>query len=297
MQFYKTFKVNLPSGKEKNIVIKSHKNKNEYFFTDDKIWVRNFAKTNVKPSDINNFYSEEEIQMLLNNEVKNNEIQTLDLMSEIKDFKKVLIISDGYGFKDASTWLDQIPNDVKIIANYGACRFWNSKRLPNYMLVTNPFDDALVYLPEKIFPMLIASSRTNPNFLRRYANTIIKYFPTPDENYESHSSHNNPMRIDEYRNSIAASVSVAFKMNCEKLLIAYPVNAYEKQRPATEKIEENELYYYPQQKISCNIIDANLFWYKLGKPNANICYSGIKNSLKFANYIETNMIRNFYEYK
>jgi hypothetical protein len=86
-------------------------------------------------------------------------------------------------------------------------------------------------------------------------------------------------------------------MNCEKLLIAYSVNAYEKQRPATEKIEENELYYYPQQKISCNIIDANLFWYKLGKPNANICYSGIKNSLKFANYIETNMIRNFYEYK
>ena len=111
MQFYKTFKVNLPSGKDKNIVIKSHKNKNEYFFTDDKIWVRNFAKTNVKPSDINNFYSEEEIQMLLNNEVKNNEIQTLDLMSEIKDFKKVL------------RWYDYFENESNlIILDINDCR-------------------------------------------------------------------------------------------------------------------------------------------------------------------------------
>lgn len=296
MEFYKAFKVNLPDGKDKNVTIKIHKNKNDYFLTDDKIWIRNFAKTNVKPLDINNFYSENEIQLLLSNEIKNSEVQTFDLLSEIKDTKKILIISDGYGFKEANTWLDDLPKDIKIIANYGACRFWNSKRLPNYMFVTNPFDDALVYLPERIFPVLIASSRTNNNFIKRYANTIIKYYPTPDENYESPVAHNTSLNIDEYRNSIAASISVAFKMNCEKLCIAYPINAYEKQRPATEKIENTDLFFYPQQKISKNIIDANVFWYRLGKPKANICYTGIKNSLKFANYIEPNMIRKFYEY-
>ena len=275
MESYKTFKVNLPNGKDKNVTIKIHKNKNDYFLTDDKIWVRNFAKTNVKPLDINNFYNEKEIQLLLDNEIKNHELQTFDFASEIKQNKKVLIISDGYGFQNSSTWLDQIPNDVKIIANYGACRFWNSKRMPNYMVATNPFSDALVYLPERIFPILITSARTNNDFLKRYANTIIKYYPTPDENYESPISHNSPLYIDEYRSSIAASVAIAHKMGCEKLCLAYPINAYEKQRPATEKIEDTELFFYPQQKIARNLIDANIFWHKLGKPNANICYTGI----------------------
>jgi len=296
MESYKTFKVNLPDNKEKNITLRQHKNKNDYFFTDDKIWIRDFSKVNAKPIDINNFYSESEIKMLLINETKNQEIQTFDFTSEIKTNKKVLIISDGLGFKDAASWIDTIPSDVKIITNYGACRFWNSKRLPNYMVITNPFDDALLYLPEKIFPILIASSRANTNFIKRYANTIIKYYPTPDENYESPASHNNPVHIDEYRNSLAASISIAFKMGCEKLCIAYPINAYEKQRPATEKIENTDLFFYPQQRIARNIIDANIFWYKMNKPNANVCYSGIKNCLKFANYIEPHMIRKFYEY-
>ena len=234
--------------------------------------------------------------MLLNNEIKNSELSTLDLMSEIKDAKKILIISDGYGFENAKLWIDQLPNDVKIVANYGACRFWNFKRLPNYMVVNNPFDDALLYLPERIFPILIASSRTNNNFLKRYINTIIKYYPTPDENYESPSSHYSPLHVDEYRNSIATSINVAFKMKCEKLCVAYPINAYEKQRPATEKIKDTNLFYYPQQKIANNIIDANLFWFKLNNPKAVISYCGVKNSLDFANYIEPDMIRKFYEY-
>jgi hypothetical protein len=68
MEFYKTFKVNLSENRDKNVTIKIHKNKNEYFLTDDKIWIRNFAKSNVKPVDINNFYSESEIQLLLINE-------------------------------------------------------------------------------------------------------------------------------------------------------------------------------------------------------------------------------------
>jgi hypothetical protein len=297
MEFYKTFKVNLPENRDKNVTIKIHKNKNEYFLTDDKIWIRNFAKSNVKPVDINNFYSESEIQLLLINETKNHEVETFDFTSEIKTCKKILIISDGYGFKDSSQWIDQLPSDVKIITNYGACRFWNAKRLPDYMVITNPFDDALVYLPERIFPILIASSRTNNNFVKRYANTIIKYYPTPDEKYESPVSHSNPVHIDECRSSIAASINIAFKMNCEKLCIAYPINAYEKQRPATEKIENTELFCYPQQKISMNVIEGNIFWYKLGKTNANICFTGIKNALKFANYIEPNMIRKFYEHQ
>ena len=296
MDFFKTFKVNLAEKKEKTVTIKLHKNKNEYFLTSDKIWVRNYNKINANPIDINNLYNENEIEMLLANEIKNNELSTLDLMSELKEIKKILIISDGFGFEDSEKLISNLPNDVKIIANYGACRFWKHKRLPNYMVATNPFDDASLYLPEKIFPILIASSRTNNNFLKRYINTIIKYYPTPDENYESPSSHNNPLHIDEYRSSIASSIIIAFKMNCEKLCIAYPINAYEKQRPATEQIPDTNYYFYPQQKIAKNIIDANLFWYKMNKPSATISYCGIKNSLDFANYIEPDLIKNFYEY-
>ena len=296
MEFYKTFKLKIPNNKEKNITIKIHKNKNEYFLTDDKIWVRNFAKNNAKPIDINNFYSESEIKTLLDNEIKNQELQTFDFSSELKESKKILIISDGYGFENAAEWLNNIPNDVKIIANYGACRYWDSKRLPNYMIMNNPFEDALIYLPEKVFPVLLASSRVNNNFVKRYINAIIKYYPTPDINYESPSSHNNAVHIDEYRSSIAASISIAYKMKCEKLCIAYPINAYEKERPGTEKIEDTEMFFYPQQKIARNIIDANIFWYKFAKNKSNICYTGIKNSLQFANYIEPDMIRKIYEY-
>ena len=53
MQSYKSFKVNLPNNKEKNVTIKLHKNKNDYYLTDENIWVRNFLKQNVVPKDIN----------------------------------------------------------------------------------------------------------------------------------------------------------------------------------------------------------------------------------------------------
>lgn len=296
MDFYKTFKLKIPNNKEKKIVIKIHKNKNEYFLTDDKIWVRNFAKSNAKPIDINNFYSESEIKILLENELRNQEIKTFDFSSEVKENKKILIISDGYGFENSFNWIDKVPSDVKIIANYGACRRWNSKRLPNYMVMNNPFEDALIYLPEKVFPILLTSSRTNHNFIKRYINAIIKYYPTPDVNYESPASHDSSVHIDEYRSSLAASIAIAYKMGCEKLCIAYPINAYDKERPGTEKIEDTELFFYPQQRIARNIIDANIFWYKLAKNKINICYTGIKNSLQFANYIEPDIIKNIYEH-
>jgi hypothetical protein len=295
IQSYKSFKVNLHNNKEKNVTIKLHKNKNDYYLTDENIWVRNFLKQNVVPKDINNFYGKEEVKTLLENEMVNQEIQTLDFFSETITHKKILIISDGFGFSDSSSWLDRLPKDVKIITVYGASRFWKSKRLPDYMVFTNPFEDSLTCLPERIFPFLIASTRSCNKFIKRYPNKIFRYNTTPDENYESPISHKSADYVDEYRSSISAAIIIASKMKCEKLCIAYPINAYEKQRPGTEKIEDTNFYFYPQQKIAKNIIDANLFWQKLGKSNTNISYIGIKNSLLFANYIEPNNLEKFYE--
>lgn len=293
---YKTFKVRLEDNKEKSITIKLHKNKNEYFLTEDNIWVRNFFKSNVTPKDINNFYKQNEIDVILQNEIKNQEKNMLDFFSETINHKKILIIADGYGFQNSSEWLDKLPTDIKIITVYGASRFWNSKRLPNYMVLTDPFETSLSYLPEKLFPILLSSARSCNQFIERYPNKIYKYYTTPDETYESPVSYENQKYIDEYRSAISAAIVIASKMNCEKLCIAYPINAYVKERPGTIKLDETNYFYYPQQKIARNIIDANLFWYKMNKQNINISYIGMKNSLLFANYIEPNNLNKFYEY-
>lgn len=289
----KTTRVKLGENKYQDILIKQHKNNNEYLLNKDGIWIRNFCKKNCVAKDINQLYGKHEIEILLQNEHNNQKSSFIDYFSENIVNKKVLIISDGWGYNPNNYWIDNIPEDVKIISVHGSLRFWKNNRLPNYYVFTNPFDNCMVYYPEMYFPTMLASTRANHKFISRYQNNVLIYNTTPDQYYESPISHNSSNYVDEYRNAIGAAINLAHFMNADKICLAYPVDAYKEERPTT--IQMGKAHVYPQQLMSANIIDSMLFWYKLNKPYSKISYCGIENLLSYAKYVKEESILRFFD--
>lgn len=293
MQALKKQRIKISDNVYQDIFIKQHKNKNEYLLTKDNIWIRNFTKTNCLAKDINNLYEKSEIEILLQNEINNQRTNYIDLFSENIANKKVLIISDGFGYNQTNYWINNIPKDVKIMCVHGSLRFWKNQRLPNYYTFTNPFDSSIIFYPEQFFPFMITSTRANHKFISKWKNNIYVYKATPDEYYESSMSYNSPNYIDEYRNAIAASIHICYLMGAEKICLAYPIDAYKEERPAT--VQMGNAHVYPQQLISANIIDAMLFWYKINKPSCKFSYCGIENLLLFAKYVKEESIYRFFD--
>ena len=293
MHRLKTQRVKLGENNYQDIIIKNHANNNDYFLNKDNLWIRNFGKRNCVAEDINNLYEKSEIEILLQNEVNNQKSKYIDLFSENITNKKVLIISDGFGYSSQNYWIDNIPSDVKIICVHGSLRFWKNQRLPDYYVFTNPFENSMIYYPEMYFPFMIASTRSNHKFVSRYQNNVYVYNTTPDQYYESSLSHNSSNYIDEYRNAVAAAINLAYFMNAEKICLAYPIDAYKEERSATIKM--GSAFVYPQQIMSSNIIDAMLFWYKFNKPSSKIFYCGIENLFHYAKYVKEESIFRFFD--
>lgn len=292
MQKLKYQKVKISENDSIDLLFNNHRNQNEYILNKNNLWIRNFGKQNCIPKDINNLFGEEEIQILLSNEVNNSNPNHIDLFSEFITVPKILIISDGFGFDSQKEWIKNIPDDVKIICVHGTLRFWDSERLPDYYVLTNPFENALQFFPEKYFPFLIASSRANPSFISNFQNLKFIYNSTPDQNYESPISHNSSKYVDEYRNAIAASLCIAYFMKAEKICLAYPIDAYKEFRETT--IKYDDAYVYPQQIMSANIIDSMIFWYRYNRLNTKIVYTGVKNCMLFSKYVYEEDVINFF---
>ena len=280
---HKVVNVTTINGEKVPLSIKRHKNRNEYALTDN-FWVRNFNSPDVKPIDINRLFEENELKYVLDNEIKNSKMGIPLLSKDTASINNLIIISDGYGFKDHQK-IKKLKENFKILVINHALRFWESTQFPSLMLMNNSTDMAMSAMPMGQMPQLIASRRTHHPFLRGYQNNMYMYDPVPDEFYQSSTAKDSPAYLDDYRNPICAAISFANFLNVQNIFLLGCSYAYGENRPGTIKVGENA-YQYPQQQLGDKIIDLNLFWYKFGNKNRQIFHIGLENSYKFSKYLK-----------
>jgi len=271
-------------GKREDMLFRVDASRNEYIQIGN-YWIRNFAKANVVSKDINDLYNDEEIKVLIDNEIKNAKLNAPNILDENFSFENVLIIGDGFGFDEHKDLLNNIREDFCVIAINNTMRFWQAIKLPDFFLVTNPFENIFSQTPEKAFPKLIASRRANNKFVSFYRNIKYFYDPACDSKYQSPISKDAVQFIDEYRNPVCAALGCAYYFNAKNIFLAYCSDAYKEMRPGCDKISDG-IFCYPQQILANKIINANIFWNKLSNTNNMIYYTGIKNSFTFAKYLQ-----------
>lgn len=271
------------------IVIKKHANRNEYFKVDN-LWVRNFNRQHVSATDINTFYTEEETKELILNEVKNARLNLPNIADEALRYRKLIVVSDGFNFKQHSDVFKIMPADTCLITVNQAQRLWAASIFANFYLTVTTGENAASVLSDRPFPKLIASRRVNHHFLCHYKNLIYFYDPVPDATYQSKSAKESLLLVDDYRNPICACVGLANHFKVKSLYLGFCSHAFTEERPGTVKIEEG-IYQYPQQVLADKLVDANLFWLKAANPEIQIYHTGIKKSFMFAKYLEKDLFQ------
>ena len=171
--------------------------------------------------------------------------------------KNIVIVSDGYKFEEKHKILSNLSSkNVSIIAINGALNNWKlvgdecpqqMKRSINYYVVNNPYKECMRFAPKnhRYFPKCIASSRTYKNFVKNYRGDMYLYSPSLD-GYSSGIKKDSNYKIDDYRNPICASLSLAYRFGAEKILMLCCDNTFSQDRDASVKIGE-EMLCYPQQ--------------------------------------------------
>lgn len=241
---------------------KDQSTKNEYIAAGN-VWIRNFTKTNVKPFGLNNIYRPEEYKYILDNETKNLTFNHMNIGNENFYFPKVVIVSDGYKFKERQAILSKLPKDVAIIAINGALVNWSitseTFRPINLYLINNPFPESVSYLPRKskYYPACVASLRTYPNFVRQYQGQIYRYTPTPDRDFGI--ARPEPYFVDDYRSPVCAAISLSFRFGVEKMLLFCCDDSFEDSKPGAVKLSNGFWTYLPHMQ-SQQIVDSHLYW-------------------------------------
>ncbi len=248
--------------------IKKHPSGNQFILADG-VWVRNFAKTDYHPLAISNLVSTEECELFVKNMEANKALPNIS--TERIEFRKMVIVSDGYKFEERHEFLSQFASpEFCVLAVNKAHLRWKlygpqvpaEKRLPiNAYVVNNPFNEAVQYLPTKAtglyYPHCIASQSTNAEFMKKYKGDIYTYATTPNEHFGYTASQ--PYFIDDYRNPICAAIGLAYRFKVNKVLLLSCDDSFEEQREFAVQLV-NGLWTYPQHLKSQRIIDANLYW-------------------------------------
>jgi len=264
------------------MLIKKHKNKNDYIVTNG-IYVRDFAKSSVLPVDINTNLNKTDHDLIVDNVLENFSQKYQNIDNEDFYFPNIVIVSDGFGFKDKQAILARLPKSVTIIAVNGALKEWRlvgnsaiAKRVIDFYVVNNPYAECMSYLPDKhrYYPRCIASFKTNPTFMKEYQGPKYVYAPTNSETYSSIDFNTN-YKIDDYRNPVCAALGLAYRFNVKKILLFCCDCAFDYEKSAATKLE-NGLWQYPQHELSQKIIDSNLYWLKNKKIEVADYSSGIK---------------------
>ena len=274
-------------------IIKTLKNKNQYIKTNSGIWVRNFLLKNVPYLDINHLVSSNEYKQILNNEVNNKCIRSPNIDVEEFDHPNLIIISDGYGFETTCKALDDIP-DVTIVGTNGALRKWPLKNRPlDYYVANNPFVDIMKDLPKKTPSAKgIFSTRTYHEFVEEYDN--IKYFYTPVSSKDySGLNTNYGIKIDDYRNPLAAAVRLAHVFKSEKICLLCCDDILKEKRIEAEKV--GDFWVFPQQITAHEVVDANLFWLnKNTRLEVSVIYNSCAIPFTNAKFCELDKIKEFF---
>jgi hypothetical protein len=277
--------------------IKKYRN-NEYVLAEG-VWVRNPC-VEARPLDINSL-GKDELDLFLGNECENMKTSGI-IMDEIDriSMENLVIFSDGHGWKERQKVLAEIPkNKAKTVGVNGSLAKWEMvgdkadvKRTMTFYLVNNPYGDCVSYLPKKhrYYPNLIASTKTNPRFVKEYLSQPIFYRSPQDLNY-SGTGQENCMQLDDYRNPICAALSFAWKNKTKKIALFCCDESFEDERPGAIRMK-NGLYQYPQQIMCQKIIDKQIYWLKRAGVEIVDCSSGIE--YENAGYINPENLASFF---
>ena len=275
------------------------KQKSNQYVLSEGIWVRN-PFSNSDPLDINNL-TKNDIPILLENEIKNANKKCIssDEFARL-DLENVIICSDGYMWDERQKVLASVSNKIaKVIGVNGSLAKWSMvgnlsdrKRLMSFYVVNNPYQECRRYLPQihRYYPPLVASTRTNPDFLEGYMERPLFYTPTKDINY-SGVRREGSLVLDDYRNPICAAISYCVKANAKRIVLFCCDESFKEGRPGSEKMK-NGLYQYPTQIKSQKVIDSQLYWLKSKGIIVADCSSGIE--YQNASYIEPEEIESFF---
>lgn len=242
--------------------VKKHSNGNLYCLTSENKWVRNFADENKIYADINSTIKPQDHFIFLENETINTHQKFPWIDSESFSFSDVVIVSDGYGFKEKQNILEDLPRSVLLIGVNGALAKWTSKkRSLDFYVVNNPYQECMNFFPKNLrnFPRCIASCRTNHEFLSNYDGIVYRYYPVNEATYSSVGNAQVAWQIDDYRNPICASIGLAYRFGVERLLLFCCDNSFDDERPGSVLLE-NKLRTYPQHVIAHSLIEGNIFW-------------------------------------
>lgn len=246
--------------------IKKAISSNEYIRAGN-VWVRNFSKRGVAPICLSHMYEKQDYQSVLKNEERNK--SRARISDEKLRFRNIVIVSDGYKFKERHKFLSNLPSNVCVLTVNGALKGWKlvgkniapeKRKSVNAHVVNNPYREALMGLPEResaYYPVCISSIRTNSEFCERYIGDIYTYIPTPERvfGYERNESY----FIDDYRNPICAAIGLSYQFDVRKLLLLCCDDSIEEEKTHTVQLE-NGLWTYSHHLRSQEIIDANLYW-------------------------------------
>lgn len=118
---------------------------------------------------------------------------------------------------------------------------------------------------------------------------IYLYSPAKDQYYAGIIG--NSVRIDDYRNPICASISLAYKFRVQKMLLLGCDDSFSGSRSGAIQLP-NQLWTYPQHLQSHDLIDANLYW--LRQKEINVGYNSHGPKFENAAYISAEDVRGFF---
>lgn len=269
------------------------KNYNEYAILDDGIWIRNFTLQESPPLDQNNLFSTKDLELCLENETTNYKLKLPQISTEQIMLRNVVILSDGYNFDSKKRILSNLPKDVHILGTNGVLRKWNIRPM-TYYIANNPYADSMKFIRNiTYFPPCIASTRTYPSFVKEFVKNgiVFTYGPVSNKYYSGLYHGSSYYEIDDYRNPICTAIGLVYRFKSEKVVLLCHDDCFAEKRPAAVKVENN-LWTYPQQQISNEIIDANLMWLKLS--GAKIAYHSEGLKLTNAEYIGLEEVTRFF---
>lgn len=251
---------------QNNMRIKKHTSGNEYIRADN-VWVRNFTKECLSSLGLAHLFDKEDYSLILRNQELNKNYPKIS--NEKIIFKKMIIVSDGYDFDNRHLFLSKLPKDVAILAVNKALAKWKlmtpktpveSRRTLNAFVANNPYKECFSCMPKKdakYYPVCLASTRTNCEFLKKYAGDVYTYSPTPEETFGFDDKER--YYVDDYRNPICAAINLAYRFKVEKLMLLCCDDSFKDKREFSVELP-NGLHTYPQHMKSHEIIDANLYW-------------------------------------
>jgi hypothetical protein len=266
---------------------------NEYVKTENNnIWIRDFCNLSAASVDVNTTIKETEYFLFLKNEFQNNLKKYQWIDSGNNNFQTGVIISDGYDFEEVHKTLEK-KNQICFFGVNNSLKKWKNENTSlNFYIVNNPYEECLRFLPttKKSLPTCIASNRTNPEFLKQYNGIKYRYSPANEEGVRFNRPSDVYFQIDDYRNPVCASINLAYRFGCEKILILCCDDSFKENKPGSVLLDNN-FYTYPQQNIANEIVDCYLYWFLNSGRQAAYHSSGKK--LNNAEYIKKEDINNY----